>query len=323
MRILISGAGGDAGIGVIRSLQVSELPLELVATCISPESPGLWMVGERFLSPPVSAPEYLRHLVQRLKSEKIDVFIPTVDSEIELVARNLKRIQSESGSDVLIGNQEAVLACSDKWLTYQMLTSLEVNTPWTRLANDAPAPTGARVLKPRFGRGSRGIEFLEEGQEIRTNISNLEGWLIQERVGDLESELTCGVLVLGMKVYLQAFRRKLDKGSTVFVESLALSQPLVDTLTRIGNRLGDGYWNVQGMMISGELWVFEINPRFSGTTWIVTQFFNAPDLWLRHRLDLEFPDIKGSTPGRTWVRYLTELEVTHSAVGDLRSTFVQ
>ena len=320
--VLISGAGGDAGIGVIRSLQMSELNLDLVATCISPDSPGLWMVNERFLSFPVDSRQYLEHLVQQLRTRKISVFIPTVDSEIELVARNRQWIEEESGSAVLIGNKEAVLACSDKWLTFEMLTDLGVKTPWTCLATDAAATTGARVLKPRFGRGSRGIEFFDESQVIRTNLSDAESWIVQERVGDLESELTCGVLVLGDRMYFQAFVRKLARGSTVFVESLAMTESLKDTLTRIGNRLGDGYWNVQGMLVSNQLWVFEINPRFSGTTWIVTQFFNGPDLWLRHHLNLETPTEHSSTPGRTWVRYLAELEVSGESIRELRSTDV-
>ena len=51
LKILILGVGGNVSQGIIKALKNSELNMELIGACISPQSIGLYMCEKAYISP--------------------------------------------------------------------------------------------------------------------------------------------------------------------------------------------------------------------------------------------------------------------------------
>ena len=67
LRILVSGVGGDTGQGVVKSLQKSDLNIEVFGMCIKAESPFLYKVDHGLVAPKSADPDYIPFLIKTIK----------------------------------------------------------------------------------------------------------------------------------------------------------------------------------------------------------------------------------------------------------------
>jgi carbamoyl-phosphate synthase large subunit len=174
------------------------------------------------------------------------------------------------------------------------------------------------VVKPSVGSGGSANVFIaQDMQELEALAtfmglgSTTTGFIIQEYVGTPDLEYTVGVLhdLDGRYVNAIAVRRHLDTGLSVRVSvpnrtgrkelgprlviSSGVSQgdigrfeEVISQCRAISERLGSrGPLNLQCRLVHGVVHVFEINPRFSGTTSLRAMVgLNEPDLLLRKHL---------------------------------------
>lgn len=170
------------------------------------------------------------------------------------------------------------------------------------------------IVKPfRASGGSRDVFIAQSPEELLGLSSYLphRDFLIQEYVGRPENEYTVGVLhdLDGEFVNSIAMRRLLSTGLNVRTSvtnetnrhdlgpSLVVSsgvshgyvgefREVTETCEAIARSLKSvGPLNIQCRLVGTDVYVFEINPRFSGTTSIrALMGFNEPDLLIRRHL---------------------------------------
>lgn len=88
-----------------------------------------------------------------LEKHKISIVLPTFDETLYEWSLRKEELQKR-GIAVLISPPETIQTFIDKWKTYQFFTSIGIPTPKTAIYRHYG------ILKPRFGRGGSGIEFL-------------------------------------------------------------------------------------------------------------------------------------------------------------------
>jgi carbamoyl-phosphate synthase large subunit len=200
----------------------------------------------------------------------------------------------------------------DKTLAERKLRELGVawipSYPWDQrhyAASDFGFPL---FVKPTVGTGgSRGVHLVTNRAELDALapfVSVASAPIIQPYLGDGEAEYTVGVLSdrSGQVIDSIVIRRKLiglsllDSkmcGEHTATVSTGVSQGFVVTHPEIqefcedlASRLDShGPLNLQLRVHDGEFYVFEIHPRFSGTTPIrASAGFNEPDILLRNFL---------------------------------------
>ncbi|UZE48087.1 hypothetical protein ONR75_25085 [Rhodopseudomonas sp. P2A-2r] len=139
IRVLVSGAGGDVAQGVLKALRGSGLDLQLHATCISEHSAWLHAGIQGFIAPPSSDPDYVDYLIRLMRHLEIQVYFPTVDSEIFKIARARSFIEQETAALVFVDDVDKVAICDDKLRTAEFLRQGGFAYPRTASAEDAPA----------------------------------------------------------------------------------------------------------------------------------------------------------------------------------------
>lgn len=181
------------------------------------------------------------------------------------------------------------------------------------------------VVKPSVGSGGSANVFIAQNRRELMGLSDyleLEdaetNFLIQEYVGTPDAEYTVGVLhdMDGNYINAIAVRRQLStqlnlrtvvpnrSGRTEFGPRLVISSgvsqghvgrfPEVTVQCRaIAKAIGArGPINIQCRVVDGTVMVFEINPRFSGTTSIrALAGFNEPDVLMRRHVFKEHVDV--------------------------------
>lgn len=334
LRVLVAGIGGASlGTEILKCLK--DAGTYIVFGCdISELAYGHYQEGvaETFV---VSQSRYIESIQELCVSHGIRAVIPGGEGPLMLLSRAAEDFQ-KLGVHIAANSPDVVAICSDKKRLFKRLQELGVLIPWTiavenmhefEKVEEVPYPC---VIKPIRGSGGSSLVLLASNQEeailyISYLLNNGRVALVQEYIPLYEGEFTIGVLSLperqlvGSVAMRRLFHVKLSvsiKTETGLISS-GYSQGLIDEFPevraqaeKIARAIGSaGPINIQGRVRKGILIPFEINPRFSASTYLrALAGFNEVDIYLRHLLLGEDPVAPPIRPGY-YLRSLTENRV--------------
>jgi carbamoylphosphate synthase large subunit len=183
---LVTGVGGQAG----RSLAIELYRQGRAVVGVDMQRvTGLPFPAEQVMA--AQSPRFVSGLFEIARAYRAQVIVPTVTEELTVLAA-VKQTAGRAGIAVAVGDQLAVNAASDKWLTFQCLQMMSVAVPRTILASDALTVTsiadtlGLPVLrKPRIGRGAREVSVHQNVSSVLSGLSN-ERYVLQEFLPGIE-----------------------------------------------------------------------------------------------------------------------------------------
>ena len=264
--VLLTGAGGAAVPGLIQHLQ-SNCGCRVLAADMDRHAAGLYLAEKGFVIPAGASPDFLPAIRCICRQEKVDVFMPLVDEEL-LAALELET----EGIAVLLPRREFVADCLDKFKLMQKLKSAGIPIPDTRLASgDLTGINFPAIVKPRTGRGSRGIGVVHSQAELadflKTSLFLPEALIVQTYIDGTEFTISVTVWRDGKVQAIVPKEIICKKGITRLAVTRHNSS--IDALCRaVQDGLhADGPFNVQLRLSNRtrEPLIFEINPRFSTT----------------------------------------------------------
>lgn len=267
--VVVTTAGSASTSGTI--LHLRRLGYRVVATDIDSSAPGLYLADDCHLVPPGSSPDFLPELRGVCAKENAAALIPLVDEEL-LPAGDL----ADDGLQVLLPRREFIATCLDKYALMRRLAAAGLPVPATALASEwAGAPHTPAVVKPRSGRGSRGVVVCHTPEELTAVLASggspLEDLLVQERVAGPEFTVSVVVWRDGRVQAVVPKEVVLKRGVTKFAVTRR-AERVAEVCRAVQRELrADGPFNVQlALDASGEPRIFEINPRFSSTAPLTT-----------------------------------------------------
>jgi carbamoyl-phosphate synthase large subunit len=294
------------------------LGCRIVAADCNPASVGFHFADAFRVVPRVGAEGYLDAMLEVCREERVDLFLPALDEELEICARHREAFEA-AGTSLLLSRPEALAVCTDKLATSRFLEGAGIRTPRTLAADRYREGAFGRfplVVKPRRGRGGAGVHVARNHEEALFFSRYVEDAVVQECLEGME--VTLDVLAgLDSEVRILSPRQRLatdsgisSKGATCWREEfLAPVRSMVKGLGLVGPL------NIQAFLgPEGEVTFTEINARMAGTV-ILSQaagvpFFDGvlelarggvPPLWLR--------------PGEPLVMYRYWDEVYHTPGG--------
>ena len=264
---------GDSGLVVAADMQLT--------------APALTAADIKEQVPAVYADDYIGRTLDICLRHGIKGLICLNDLELPILAANRQRFE-EIGVKVIVSAPEVIDICFDKYRTAKYVESLGLGTPNTFVSlSKAQAAlhegilSFPLVLKPRWGSGSIGIEFvnsLEELEEVyamllrkvrktilATASKGGEYILIQQKIDgqeygmDVMNDLEGNHRAVSVKKKLSMRAGETDKAQTVDNADIrAIGQTLGMNLRHIGNL------DVDIFEKDGTYYVLELNPRFGG-----------------------------------------------------------
>ncbi len=319
-RVMIAGiAGASLGTELFKCMALANR-YEIFGCDISPYAYGHYQKGfkKTFV---VSEKNYIDSVLSVCKKNAIDFLVPGGEQPMVLLGKN-ESLLKENGIQFVGNSADIVKQYSDKKITFRQLKKSGFEIPETffisKLTKSVKLPFPC-IIKPTTNSGGSNFVFLASNlDEARLylrylKINNRES-LIQEYIPLDEGEFTVGVLSLPDQTIAcsialkRVFNSKLSiaQQNNIGLISSGYTQGYIDkfskicsTAEKIAKKIGScGPLNIQGRVRNGVFLPFEINPRFSASTYLrALAGVNEIDIFLQYLLTEKLKKIGPIKPG--------------------------
>lgn len=313
--VLVTGVGGrSVGCQILHALLLLRGKYRIVVTDADAFSFGLYQVNDRYVVPHAHSKDYIPAILEIVKTEKVAAIFPGTEPE-GFVLSAQQQIFLPFNCTVIANPAHVVNLCNDKWELHCWLQENGFEVPLTERSDNwrvLVAKTGFPIVgKPTVSSGgSRNVAILKNEEEVCRYLEETrtpERIIFQEYLEASDNEYTVGVMIsrtgeiidsivvhrklIGLSLGSSRMINNRDYTlSTGYSQGFIVRHPVIqeccETLAlKLGSR---GPLNIQGRLVNGMFKVFEVHPRFSGTTSIRADAgFNEPDVLFRNYLKNE------------------------------------
>lgn len=309
--ILVSGASGIVGYGVLRSLKSSDLNLRLIGTTIY-ENTAAEAFSDIFEKAPATNEEtYIPWLIKTIEKYQVDMIVPGIEADLYKWNEHSEIIRS-TGTAILLNNPELIRLCQDKWEFYQSLQ--QANTTCaiqSTLNNDfgwlKKNYGDTLLLKPRKGFASKGIVKVTDEKTFNIHRDMIgEILMVQPFIGTDQQEYTSTAFGDGQGGFSARMTMRRNLSREGFTEKAEVIWPdeLSEIITGLCSHFKPiGPTNFQFRKHQGEFKLLEINPRISSSTSIRTAFgYNESAMSVNYYLNNVLPTQPAIRQGKA-IRY--------------------
>jgi len=332
--VLVTGVGGGGvGAQILKALRLADTEYEITGVDMSSSASGFKLADHAEAVPAANTSGYVDTILDVCERRGVRVLYPGSEPELKQLSVHRKTFADR---DILLPINTATLieTCFDKTRTMEALSACGFAVPaYMQIRTKEEASMFDHfpaVLKPSVGgAGSANVYLAQEKDEFLAYANHLlqivPEIIAQEYIGTVDREYTIGVLsdMEGEVVNSIALRREImttvgnklsepnrsgrpELGPFLAISS-GFSQGTIGRLAEVVDRCEEvaralksrGPLNIQCRLFDGEIYVFEINPRFSGSTSIRAMVgFNEPDFFVRRyilgdRIPAHFPYRRG------------------------------
>lgn len=319
IRVMVTGAGAPGGPGIIRALS-ADPGIQLVGADANPLASGRALLPDFELLPPASAADFGSSLLNICKRRHIDVLLPLVTRELEVIAgmrsefgsAGIAAVVSDDGPLKVANNKHLLmLKLEEAGIPVAAFRAVQTPEALEQAVKDFGYPQKPVVIKPSLSNGSRGMRILDArrdrfadffDQKPGTAITTLEevlNLLQNHKIPEMlvmeylpGEEYTVDCLLDRGKPLLILPRRRLAMNNGISVAGIFENHPDIISYTRsVFDAIplhGPAGLQVR-INANGEMRMLEINPRLQGsTTTAMGMGINLPAMAVRQAAGLPF-----------------------------------
>lgn len=244
----------------------ADVDLKIYATDMTNTAPAAQFVDKVFIAPRIKSPEYLPFLLDVCEKENIDALIPTIDTDLMLLAENREAF-IKVGTKVLIANPEKVAVCRDKNLTGDYFNSIGLSAP--KSFNDASSYDMGfpAFIKPKDGSSSIDAYKVNNEEELKAYADKITDYVVQPFISGTEYTVDMFCDLDGNPVYITPRIRLAVRAGEVLKTKINNEPSIVEEMKTLASDFKPrGAITVQLIRDdnTGKNWYIEINPRYGG-----------------------------------------------------------
>jgi carbamoyl-phosphate synthase large subunit len=281
--IIVTGIGGVVGQGIVRNARGMNRDLRIVGVNVSRVSAGNHLCDEVVEVPYAYDENYINAMLKVVSETGAELIIPSTDYESYYLAKH----QVQFAIPIAASPSEVTFFCLDKYRNWEAFSKHNIPFAPSVLPSQFKGEFEQYIVKPREGRGSRGIHMQP------ANVSSFDDTnLVQQLLEGPEITSTIYVLRNGSILGSITMRRELESGNTARAEVTNEYDAEIETLAAQMMQAFPfrGSFNIQSKVTSQGIVPFEINCRISGTNSIRSQFgFNDVAFTIQELLFNETP----------------------------------
>lgn len=291
--VLVTGIGGNVGQGIVRNIRATGFPVRVVGCNVTPFSAGNYLVDAFHEVPYALAPGYIEQVAAIVRQENIDLIIPSTDNEAYCLALHLAAV----GCPVAAAAPDTARIYLDKLETYRHHARYGIAFAPACLPTEYRGEFAECIVKPRTGRGSRGLHLNPTDWSVFSD----DDYLVQELQRGEEITTAFYVTRSGQLHGFITLSRTLENGHTSSCRVVTHADAAVrEILTQmLAASKFQGAANLQSIVRpDGQVVPFEVNCRISGTNSIRSNFgFADVRYTLQEHLYDQVPDAPDIRPG--------------------------
>ena len=267
--ILILSAGRR--VELIQSFQKAARKLnvksKIVAGDCSDTAPALYFADRTYKLPRIFDPDYVDAVIEACNQENISLIVPTIDTDLLLLAENKIFIEEKTNAKVLISDYKVVAVCRDKVSTQKFLEDNSFGIP--KMYTDEEIKNGdlqfPLFIKPKSGSSSINTFKVNNISELNIYRNIVKDPIIQdfmegeEFTVDVFLDFDSNIISIVPRLRIATRSGEISKGKII------RDREIIDDvfkLMKVFNPIG--HITVQLMKTKKGIEYIEINPRFGG-----------------------------------------------------------
>ena len=238
------------------------------AADLSESAPALQFADHKYLLPRIGSKNYVESIITICKKDDIALIVPTIDTELEILALNKQRIESETNARVLVSDWEQVAICCNKYKTTEYFDTHGFDYPKVidkkRLAaKDYDFPL---FIKPLNGSSSINAYKVTNEKELVFFSEYVENPIVQECITGTEYTVDCFSDFKGNVITVVPRVRVATRGGEILKGKIDKNTLIIQDVKKLLASFGFiGQITVQCFLTdNSEIEYIEINPRFGG-----------------------------------------------------------
>ena len=267
MRLLFTGVGRR--IELLQAFREAALvlkkDLKIYGADIAGTAPALAYCDHVRRVVAMKDPGYIDDLLRVCSEDKIDLLIPTIDTDLLVLAQNRERFES-IGTRVMISAPDMISVCRDKNNTSSFFKECGLCAPmpvndWREYKAGYPA-----FIKPKDGSSSINAFKVENEQELEVYASQVADYIVQPYVSGNEYTIDIFCDWDGEPVSIVPRQRLQVRAGEVLKTGIFMDKTMIEEAKALCKAFKPcGPMTVQLIRDgSGIDWYIEINPRFGG-----------------------------------------------------------
>lgn len=247
--------------------------LTIIGADITVSAPALYFCDETRIVPRIKNEEYIPVLLDICEKEMVDCLIPTIDTDLLLLAENKRRFEA-FGTKVLISAVDKVKICRDKNFTADYFHSLGLKSPQSVNSvekYEEKIRSGISgfpaFIKPKDGSSSIDVYRVENLETLKVYAEKIGDYIIQPYISGKEYTIDIFCDYDGNPVYITPRERLAVRAGEVLKTRVTQDNRMIDEmLTLIEAFKPCGQITVQLIRdeATSDDYYIEINPRFGG-----------------------------------------------------------
>lgn len=235
---------------------------------MDPLAPTLYLADHATRLPLTSDLEYINALCDVVQQHRIDLIVPTIDTELEVLARHRRRLE-ELGCIPLVSSVELIEVTRDKFQTVQTFGDKGIRVPVSWLPSDlADHELPPRLfIKPRRGSASQHT-YKTDRHTLDALLTIVPDPIVQELVEAPEVTVDALLDLDGRPLhYVPRLRIRTLAGESIqglTIDDEPFRDWLIGVLEQVSKMGGIGPVTLQMFLTEPEPTLSEINPRFGG-----------------------------------------------------------
>lgn len=268
MKILFTSVGRR--VELIQAFRAAAVRLKIPAVIfgadISDTAPALFFCDRQKIVCRISNPDYIPTLLKICADEKIDLLIPTIDTDLLILAENKKKF-ADIGTRVVISDADKIAICRNKRKTYSFFVDCGLKSPIT--VDDYKAYTGGfpAFIKPKDGSSSINAYRVDSLQGLEEKASAVEDYIVQPYISGKEYTVDIFCDFFGNPIYITPRERLSVRSGEVLITKIMHNEKIIGECKKIIKAFCP-CGNITVQLIEDknthENYYIEINPRFGG-----------------------------------------------------------
>lgn len=211
-------------------------------------------------------PEYIRQLLEICKEDHIDLLIPTIDTDLLILSKNVQEFEKE-GTKVLVSKPEKIAVCRDKNYTADFFESCGLKAP--RTYNNYKKYSGEYpcFIKPKDGSSSINAFKVNDLGELEVYAEKIGDYIVQPYIEGKEYTIDIFCDFDGSPIYITPRERVAVRAGEVLKTKICMDDRMIQESRKLIEKFRPcGPMAVQLIRqdVTEEDYFIEINPRFGG-----------------------------------------------------------
>ncbi len=268
IRLLFTGAGRR--IELVQAFKqaalAADINLKIYGADMTNSAPALAFCDFTRLVCGMREDGYIDELLKICVDDKIDMLIPTIDTDLLVLAQNKHRFENV-GTKVLVSAEDKIAICRDKNLTADFFVECGLKAPATVADYNNYECTFPCFIKPKDGSSSINAFKVNNQEELLVYSHLVKDYIIQPFIDGTEYTVDVFCDYEGNPVTIIPRIRLAVRAGEVLKTQIVLDEKIIEETRSIIEKFKPcGPMTVQLIREkkSGDDYYIEINPRFGG-----------------------------------------------------------